>query len=254
MVYVTPSVTRLFLSRETCSDLGLISPQFPSTTTAAAASSIPLPGQPRFGSPHSTPSPPSRNDKARGPSLEQINTAPQARKRTCGCLTRSLPPTGPIPLPVPATEENRSALEQHLRSTFKASTFNVCTHQPLPMMIGPGFPPQQAKMPNPIRQFYIHRLHLYTMDGVVIFRDRVVIPPALRDDCLQFLHSAHQGTTMMQAKADASIFWPGIAADISYHRSSCTPCNVMSPSQASLPPTLPTRPFQSLCVHHKGHT
>ena len=88
----------------------------------------------------------------------------------------------------------------------------------------------------------------------------MVIPPALRDDCLQFLHSAHQGTTMMQAKADASIFWPGIAADISYHRSSCTPCNVMSPSQASLPPTpptLPTRPFQSLCAdffHHKGHT
>ncbi len=134
MVYVTPSVTRLFLSRATCSYLGLISPQFPSTTTAAAASSIPLPGQPRFGSPHSTPSPPSRNDKARGPLLEQINTAPQAEKRTCGCPTRSLPPTGPIPRPVPATEENMSALEQHLR---KASTFNVCTHQPLPMMIGP---------------------------------------------------------------------------------------------------------------------
>ena len=60
---------------------------------------------------------------------------PPAEKRTCGCPTRSLPPTGPIPLPVPATEENRSALEQHLRSTFKASTFNVCTHQPLPMMV-----------------------------------------------------------------------------------------------------------------------
>ncbi len=43
----------------------------------------------------------------------------------------------PNPSPVPATEENRSALEQHLRSTFKVSTFNVCTHQPLPMMIGP---------------------------------------------------------------------------------------------------------------------
>ena len=97
MVYVTPSVTRLFLSRETCSDFGLISPQFPSTTTAAAASSIPLPGQSRFSSPHSTPSPPSGNAKARGPSREQrplqTNTAPQAEKRTCGYPTRPLPPT-----------------------------------------------------------------------------------------------------------------------------------------------------------------
>ena len=63
-----------------------------------------------------------------------------------------------------------------------------------------------------IRHFYIHRLHIYTVDGVVIFRDRVVIPPALRDYGLQFLHSAHQGITIMQAKADASIVWPGIAA------------------------------------------
>ena len=109
--------------------------------------------------------------------------------------------------------------------------------QQLIELIEEGFPPQQAKMPSNIRQFYIHRLHLYTVDGVVIFKDRVVIPPALRDDCLQFLHSAHQGTTMMQAKADGSIFWPGIVADISNHRSSCTMCNVMSPSQASLPPT-----------------
>ena len=140
MVYETPSVTRLFLSRETCSDLGLISPRFPSTTTAEA-SSIPTPGQSRSGSPHNTPSPPLGNGKARGPSREQrplqFNTSPSAEKRTCGCPTRSLPPTGPIPLPVPATEENRGALEQHLRSIFKASTFNVCTHQPLPMMAGP---------------------------------------------------------------------------------------------------------------------
>ena len=133
-----------------------------------------------------------------------------------------------------------SALEMAIPISWqrlKEATTADIHFQQLIELIEEGFPPNQAQMPNHIRQFYIHRLHLYTVDRVVIFRDRVVIPPALRDDCLQFLHSAHQGTTMMQAKADASIFWPGIAADISNHRSSCTPCNVMSPSQASLPPT-----------------
>ena len=53
----------------------------------------------------------------------------------------------------------------------------------------------------------------------------------------------------------------GIAADISHHRSTCSKCNEMSPSQSSLPPTPPvlptTRPFQSICAdyfHNKGHT
>ena len=77
---------------------------------------------------------------------------------------------------------------------------------------------------------------------------------------MKALHSAHNGVTMMLSKAEASIFWPGIAADISHHRSTCSKCNEMSPSQSSLPPTppvLPTRPFQSKCAdyfHNKGHT
>ena len=111
-----------------------------------------------------------------------------------------------------------------------------------------------------VRSSYIALEDLYTVDGVTVFKGRVVLPPSLRTECLQALHSAHQGTTMMQSRADMSVLWPGIAADIAHHRASCTMCNTMSPSQAFLPPmppTLPTRPFQSLCAdyfHHKGHT
>ena len=110
MVYVTPNVTRLFLSREACSDLGIIPPQFPSTSVGAITG-ISLPQQPK--------------------------PAPQVMVRKCRCPTCSLPPQGPIPLPVPATEANRDTLEQHLRTVLKASTFNTCTHQTLPMMAGP---------------------------------------------------------------------------------------------------------------------
>lgn len=34
MVYVTPSVTKLFISREACTELGIIDPSFPHSTTA----------------------------------------------------------------------------------------------------------------------------------------------------------------------------------------------------------------------------
>jgi len=139
---------------------------------------------------------------------------------------------------------------------LKKETTSDDTMQLLLSTIEEAFPSKQADVTLHIRPFFIHRPHHYTVDGVVVFKDRVVIPP----EWLQALHSAHQGTTMMQSTADASVFWPGIAADIAHHRATCTICNNMSFTQASLPPTtltLPTWPFQSLCAdyfHHKGHT
>ena len=136
------------------------------------------------------------------------------------------------------------------------------THAALAVHNRGGIPVETGRraVPLNIHPFFIHRPHLYTVDGVAVFKDRGVIPPSLRAECLQALHSAHQGTNMMQSRADMSVFWPGITADIAHHRASCTMCNTMSPSQASLPlmpPTLPTRPFQGLSAdyfHHKGDT
>lgn len=155
-----------------------------------------------------------------------------------------------------------SSLESRLPITWqrlKEATTSDDAMQLLLTAIEEGFPDKQADVPTAIRPFHIHRSHLYSADGVAIYKDRVVIPAALRDDCLDALHSAHQGTSLMQSKADSAIFWPGIARDITNHRASCLPCNTMSPSQASLPPTpptLPTRPFQCICAdyfHYRGH-
>lgn len=32
---------------------------------------------------------------------------------------------------------------------------------------------------------------LYTEDGILLYQDRVVVPPSLRDSVLQHLHAAH---------------------------------------------------------------
>ncbi len=141
---------------------------------------------------------------------------------------------------------------------LKEQTTTDDTMQLLLQTIEEGLPEKQADMPKEIREYHIHRSHLYSTDGLAVFKDRVFIPVTLREDCLKALHTAHHGGTMMLSKAEASIFWPGIAADISHHRSTCSKCIEMSPSQSSLPPTalvLPTRPFQSICAdyfHNKG--
>ena len=120
-----------------------------------------------------------------------------------------------------------------------------------------GLPEFKHQLPPPIREYHQYRKHLYSSDGVIIYKGRIVIPPSLRPTCLAALHAAHQGTSAMTAKAEASIFWPGITQAT---RANCQHCNKMAPSQAALPPTppvLPEYPFQCICAdyfHYQGYS
>ena len=94
---------------------------------------------------------------------------------------------------------------------------------------------------------------LTTVDGVVLYKQRIVIPPKLRAEILENLHSAHQGVSSMISRAEASVFWPGIVSEIQKVRDRCFQCNRNAPSQPSLPPTppiLPEYPFQSICADY----
>lgn len=93
---------------------------------------------------------------------------------------------------------------------------------------------------------------------MILYKDRVVIPPALRQEVLAALHSAHQGITSMVSRAESSVFWLGITTAITTLRTGCNHCNRMAPSNPSVPPTpliSPDYPFQCVCAdyfHHQG--
>ena len=105
---------KIYLSRSACEGLGIIQPDFPEIlhigypfmNTIASQNVI--------------------QDKLHN--CKELN---------CNCPSRSSPPEVPNKLPFPATEENRGKLEQWLLNHYKASTFNTCENQPLPMMQGP---------------------------------------------------------------------------------------------------------------------
>lgn len=61
------------------------------------------------------------------------------------------------------------------------------------------FPNFCHELPPVLREYYQFRDHLYTVDGVILYKDRIVIPPSLRQHVLSVLHSAHQGVTSMIA-------------------------------------------------------
>jgi hypothetical protein len=111
--YVTPDTDNMYLSREACVDLGLISPSFPLFGESCTDSSAVVDTSPC-------------NNDTVGDNNEK-----------CTCPPHSLPPPMPENLPFPATEENVGRLKQWLLDYYAASTFNVCPHSQLPLMTGP---------------------------------------------------------------------------------------------------------------------
>ena len=59
-----------------------------------------------------------------------------------------------------------------------------------------------------IRQYLPYRDGFYISDGVILYNDRVVIPPQLRHQVLCTLHAAHQGVSAMERRARATVPWP----------------------------------------------
>ena len=53
-----------------------------------------------------------------------------------------------------------------------------------------------------------------SVDRVVLFRGRVVVPVVLQPDMLAGLHQAHQGVTGMSLRAQDLVWWPGATVDI----------------------------------------
>ena len=153
--------------------------------------------------------------------------------------------------------------------------------QNLIALINLTFPQEKNEMPHDLLQYWSLRNNLYVIDGVVLMRDqllippmlrnkvvqtyvpgsiiKVVIPPALRKEVVHLLHSAHKGVSSMNEHAKAGVYWPGITTDIQNMRNSCQSCSNIMTSQTRTPPIeplIPTTPFEGIAYdyfNHMGH-
>ncbi|VDI79213.1 Hypothetical predicted protein [Mytilus galloprovincialis] len=117
MTYVTDNSDKLFISREACIALRMISDSFPTIGEIDDT-------QQTLGTENS------HNITNNIGSVNSLDT-------TCNCSQRKLSPPMPRNLPYPATEDNLEKIKQFLMDYYKSSTFNTCDHQPLPLMDGP---------------------------------------------------------------------------------------------------------------------
>ncbi len=132
--------------------------------------------------------------------------------------------------------------------------------QDLMLVIEAGPPTKRNLLPVGIQAYFPVITNLTIVNDVVCLGNRLVIPSSLQQACLDTLHAAHQGTSGMTARAKASIYWPGLTADIAATRNSCSICNGNALSQPHMPPTTPEEadhPFEHLHAdffHYEGST
>ncbi len=132
VTYITDNSDKLFLSREPCIGLGMISRSFPqigeltlSATTNRACTAY-EDGKPATSLRPSIPPAVHKQEEDMIPHL---------------VVVRYASPRHLVPLPFPAKEIYGSQLEQFLLGGFKSSTFNKCTHLPTATHDENGYPP-----------------------------------------------------------------------------------------------------------------
>ena len=128
LAYISKTVPAIYLSRESCQDLGTIPADFPQVGEFQDTKIAVIETQ----------------------EAENIDTAvhcaiyglPKCSNTgvvrpgdtSCSCLPRSLPPTNKPQLPCAPTKENLPQLKQFILERFKDSAFNCCENQVLPMI------------------------------------------------------------------------------------------------------------------------
>ena len=144
-------------------------------------------------------------------------------------------------------------------SDLKAATAQDQSLQDLIATITNGFPSTHHLTPSGIRQYFNVRDDLWVDNGMVMFKDRMVVPTSLRKQVLRSLHAAHQGIEGMRARAATSVYWPGMNVDLRNTRKNCQTCNEIAPSLPREPLILhptPAYPFQQVVgdyFHFCGH-
>jgi hypothetical protein len=120
-------------------------------------------------------------------------------------------------------------------------------YQDLLAAIESGFSQPRQSLAHHIRQFWKIRHDLSVDDGLILFKNRLLIPQAARSNILKLLHAAHQGIVRTKRRARQSVFWPGISNEISTLIEGCAACQERLATQQQEPmmsDPLPTRVFE----------
>ncbi|XP_037781990.1 uncharacterized protein K02A2.6-like [Penaeus monodon] len=109
-----------------------------------------------------------------------------------------------------AIDEQEDLFMEDLRmAASKDASYEELLHH-----VKSGFPNDRYNLPSTLRPYWKIRNELYNDGDLVLYGPRVVVPASLHRSILARLHDSHSGVEATKRRAQQTVFWPGINADI----------------------------------------
>ncbi|XP_058445614.1 uncharacterized protein K02A2.6-like [Malaya genurostris] len=112
-----------------------------------------------------------------------------------------------------------------------------------------------ANLDRELQRYLNQRDSLTTVQGCILYNDRLVIPSLLRKQCLNQIHLGHPGIGRMKAVARSYVFWPSLDVEIAEYVRTCVHCAAAAKSPAHIPPVpwpKSSSPWQRVHVDYAG--
>ncbi|KAF4514255.1 UNVERIFIED_CONTAM: hypothetical protein B566_EDAN019553 [Ephemera danica] len=143
-------------------------------------------------------------------------------------------------------------VDEKLNSILEATSKDKAL-QTLVLWIQKGFPLRKGKWSEELTFFWTYRSDLSEQDGLILFRNRIIVPAyptQLRESILKSLHEGHQSLTTMRARARVAVYWPGLSSQLTTFIDQCETCcrNKTHHVEPLIPSPTPDYPWQKVAL------
>ena len=88
-----------------------------------------------------------------------------------------------------------------------------------------GWPHRKKSLPQMLRPYWNFKASIHIVNDVLLVDNKIIIPKAMKNKMLTLLHEGHFGMIKTRARANESMYWPGIKNDIEEMCSKYATCN-----------------------------
>ncbi|XP_065095800.1 uncharacterized protein K02A2.6-like [Ochlerotatus camptorhynchus] len=140
------------------------------------------------------------------------------------------------------------ALEDDIRIVQKATQSDPVSKK-VYRFLHDGWPASKQIFDPELKRFCDRQESLTTVQGCILFGERLVIPSSNRKRCLDQLHRGHPGIQRMKAIARSYVYWPFLDSEIADYVKSCRHCVTAAkspPKCAPVPWPRSSKPWELL--------
>ncbi len=139
--------------------------------------------------------------------------------------------------------------EQSSRDKYVKATQDDPTLQLVLRLVEKGWPDHKKDCPTSAKPYWSIRSELSSANGLLLKREKIVVPFSLRPEMLLKIHDGHFGETKCVERAKSTVYWPGYTEQVRNLVAGCGICQErrnQNAAQPLYPVKLPDYPFQKV--------